>query len=110
MESRDEMLARHARELAELEPEWWEEWFTEDPASSCNWYLAQYRNTHFAWLKKVLPTIIRKREMAGVTIWRERQQEGRLWVNIRGVNLHGIDCEIEKLAGRTLAPGEKVEI
>jgi len=34
METREQMLQRHKRELAELDAKWWEPWFTEDPCES----------------------------------------------------------------------------
>lgn len=109
MESRDEMLARHARELAEMESRWWEECFTEDPIE--NWSAVR-RNDQYTmdWIKNNLPSIIRKREKIGVTFkW---YGKGNPAIAIWGDGLSTpIPLELaEKLAGRTLAPWERVEI
>ena len=105
MESKTEMLARHARELAELESRWWEEWFTEDPVAS--WM--SYKGWVSDWLRW-LPTIIRKREKIGVTITGTIGNELCLveWNNARATRIHRNLAE--KLAGRTIAPVEKIEI
>jgi len=108
MESRTEMLARHARELAELaelDSRWWEELFTTNPWNS---FLSGCPDIPIKeWIMHYLPTIIRKREKIGVTVVRNHNLgtiSTKQWC-------FSIDIRIaEKLAGRTLAPGEKVEI
>lgn len=107
MESRAEMLERHARELAELDSRWWEEWFTEDP-------LLLYENDRVRTAKQfihtIIPTIIRKREIM-VEI-RAGETKGYL-AHVTCLDGHCYRIEhalAEVLAGRTLAPGERVEI
>jgi len=106
------MLARHARELAELESRWWEEWFTEDPSVSFtkHWHGKPGLNME-QWAKRVLPAIIRKREKIGVTItWHGAGHSTALAI---WDHCHSNEIALslaEKLAGRTLAPGEKVEV
>ena len=112
METKEQMLARHARELAELDSRWWEEWFTEDPiASFTNHWHGNHGLNIEQWVKRVLPTIIRKREKIGVTItWRGIGHSTALAI---WSECHSNDIALslaEKLAGRTLAPGEKVAI
>jgi len=119
MESKSEMLARHAREieqskerhareLAEMESRWWEEWFTEDPCQKWESIRLEERRWR-EWFKTVLPTIIRKREKIGVTVCLG-ENSGEYYIVFSGV-MEYVKSEIgEKLAGRTLAPGEKVEI
>lgn len=111
MESKTEMLARHARELDELESRWWEEWFTEDPIASARYVIMWARNGETCgelWIKTILPTIIRKREKIGVTISRHDGVAVIAWDRLRAERIPFNVAE--KLAGRTLAPGEKVEI
>lgn len=115
MESRTDMLARHARELAELaelDSRWWEEDFMEDPFISLSEKMGWLKETlkssvHHDWIRHKLPTIIRKREKIGVTVARNH--------NLATISTEhwcfSIDIRIaNKLTGRTLAPGEKVTI
>jgi hypothetical protein len=104
MESRTEMLARHARELAELESRWWEELFTEDPQDSWG---STPRETR-TWIKYVLPTIIRKREKIGLTV--AVRADGYGFISHGDLYSHIHTIIAGQLAGRTLAPGECVEI
>ncbi len=98
-------IERHARELAELESRSWEERFTEDPYDS--WHKSMKTPE---WIKQTLPTIIRKREKIGVTVhWFDNEPNPVItWGYGESVNIH--KSLANKLAGRTLAPGEKVEI
>lgn len=108
-ETREEMLARHARELAELEARWWWQLFTEDPYES---WMRSPGIAVMQWCRNTLPTIIRKREKVGLVI----QREGAHYVcwPLDGMARY-VQSEIptyiaEILAGRPLATGERVEI
>lgn len=113
METREEKIARLERELAEakaeLEARWWEQDFTEDPGHS---WLTSFGMSVPEWCRKKLPTIIRKREKVGVEIERTGLSFTGSIFRIRGgVTSHEISCSIaERLAGRPLAPSERVEI
>jgi hypothetical protein len=105
MESKTEMLARHARELAELENRWWEEWFTADPVET--WITNG--NTLEYWFRYTLPQIIRKREKIWVTIYRTRGN-GEYWIKCGNSHCIIDDHVAVKIAGRPLAHIESVEI
>jgi hypothetical protein len=107
MESRDDMLARHARELAELDSRWWEEWFTEDPC--LKWESVPLEERRWRdWFKTILPTIIRKREKIGLTV--AVRADGYGFISHGDLYSHIHTIIAGQLAGRTLAPGECVEI
>lgn len=115
MESKSEMLSRHARELAELESRWWEEDFTEDPIWLwINCVIDSGRMSTEDWIRKILPTIIRKREKIGVTVSRDGSWYTINYTGFDGIKrfYHSSACGdlVEYLAGRALAPGESVEI
>jgi hypothetical protein len=109
MESRADMLARHARELAELDAKWWIDYFTEDPCSE--WIKL---SGICEWIREKLPTIIRKREKIGVCLGRHSggfSSSGDYYLSVGNVYCGGVHPIIaNQLAGRTLAPGERVEL
>jgi hypothetical protein len=102
----DALQERHKRELAELESRWWEEDFIKDPWVA--FYTRHPRVETEEWIKGVLPTIIRKREKIGVVL--ERDTCGRCSATFCGIGESISISLLIVLAGRTLAPGERIEI
>jgi len=111
MESKTEMLDRHARELAELESRWWERDYTQDPTVNCEKYMNQGIKPHGlnAWIKDIFPCLIRKRKPIGLIAGRWADNSG-YYIKTCNETVVTSPLIAEKLACRALAPGEKVEI
>lgn len=123
MESREEMdqrhtsesfalIARHQRELDKHDSRWWEEWFIKNPIDDFCEKVGPLDgdSPQGRWFKTILPNIIRKRDKIGVTVY-ARNAGATAIISWGRMNSNEISLSLaEKLAGRTLAPGERVEI
>lgn len=114
MESRTDMIARHTRELAELKllETWWVDSYTEDPFKLFEKCCIKSIVSHRDWFVRVLPTIIRKRENEGIIISMYSAATDKDLCSVEYEDgVCGIPWKLAcKLAGRTLAPGEKVDL